>query len=174
MHRRRCLAALVLTAGAALATREGMAQDDFPGTRPVRLVVGFAPGGPADAVARLLAQRLNASLGVPVVVENRPGASGTLAAGAVARAPADGRTLLLANSGHSGTKALYPALPYDPVADFAAVAGVAARRTWCWSRRVPASTPSRTSSRQRAPSPATSTSALAAAAPPLPPCRLSC
>ena len=89
-------------------------------------MVGFAPGGPADAVARLLAQRLNASLGVPVVVENRPGASGTLAAGAVARAPADGRTLLLANSGHSGTKALYPALPYDPVADFAAVVGVAA------------------------------------------------
>ena len=126
MHRRHCLAILALTASAALATGEATAQDDFPGTRPIRLVVGFVPGGPADAVARLLAQRLNALLGVPVVVENRPGAGGTLAAGAVARAPADGRTLLLANSGHSGTKALYPALPYDPVADFAAVAGVAA------------------------------------------------
>src|SRR4051812_27669815 len=126
MHRRHFLAALSFAACSVAASPQATAQDDYPGKRPVRLIVGFAPGGPADALARLLAQRLNASLGVPVVVENRPGASGTLAAGAVARAPADGHTLLLVNSGHTGTKALYPALPYDPVTDFAAVAGVAA------------------------------------------------
>ena len=69
MHRRQCLATLTLAAASAVAWRAATAQGAFPAPgRPIRLMVGFAPGGPADAVARLLAQRLNASLGVPVVV----------------------------------------------------------------------------------------------------------
>jgi tripartite-type tricarboxylate transporter receptor subunit TctC len=125
MRRRHCLAALALLAGGGVLPRPAFAQGAFPEGRPVRLVVGFAPGGPADTLARLIAQPLAAALGVPVVVENRLGAGGTLAAALVARAPADGHTLLFVTSGHAGTGALYPNLPYAPEADFAAVAAVA-------------------------------------------------
>jgi tripartite-type tricarboxylate transporter receptor subunit TctC len=89
------------------------------------LVVGFAAGGPADTLARLLTGPLSSALGVPVVVENRGGAGGTIAAAAVARAPADGHTLLFVTSGHAGTGALYGNLPYDPERDFTAVTALA-------------------------------------------------
>lgn len=124
MHRRHCLAGLTLLAAGGLP-RSGGAQQQFPNGKPIRIVVGFAPGGPADTLARVLTQPLAAALGAPVVVENRPGAGGTLAAAAVARAPADGHTLLLVTSGHAGTGALYPNLPYAPETDFAAVAALA-------------------------------------------------
>jgi tripartite-type tricarboxylate transporter receptor subunit TctC len=91
-------------------------------SRPVKLVVPFAPGGQPDVVARALAEPLGKALGQPVIVENRPGAGGNIAAEAVARAPADGHTLLMGTNGPLAVSpALYRALPYDPLRDFAPV-----------------------------------------------------
>ena len=92
----------------------------------VRFVVGFTPGGSSDILARALAAKLAESLGQPVVVENRPGAGGNLAAEVVAKSPADGNTWLLGNNAILATNhALYTRLGYDPVKDFAPVALVA-------------------------------------------------
>jgi tripartite-type tricarboxylate transporter receptor subunit TctC len=94
--------------------------------RPIRIVVPFTPGGTTDILARALGPKLAAAMGSTVVVENRPGAGGSLASGEVARADADGHTLLM---GHIGTlavnPAIYPKLNYDPVKSFAPVAYVA-------------------------------------------------
>ncbi|GAA4334268.1 tripartite tricarboxylate transporter substrate binding protein [Pigmentiphaga soli] len=91
-------------------------------TRPVRLVVPLAVGGGVDAVARILAAKLGAALGQPVVVENQGGAGGTLATGYVARSPADGYTLIFSSTSAAVINALvYKNLPYDPVKDFAPV-----------------------------------------------------
>lgn len=111
-----CLGLLVGVYGSALAQA-------YP-TKPVTLVVPFAAGGPADVMARLLGQQLQ--LGQPVVVDAKPGAGGTIGAATVAKAPADGHTVLFVTAGHAGTGALYPKLPYDPVTDFAPVIGLAA------------------------------------------------
>jgi tripartite-type tricarboxylate transporter receptor subunit TctC len=90
---------------------------------PVRFVVGFTPGGPSDILARLLAEKLAAPLGQAVVVENRPGAGGNLAAEVVAKSPPDGNTWLLGNNSILATNhALYSRLGYDPLKDFAPVA----------------------------------------------------
>ncbi|WP_043837890.1 Bug family tripartite tricarboxylate transporter substrate binding protein [Muricoccus aerilatus] len=94
MQRRTILAGLPGILGAGTLGRPALAQLGFP-ERPLRLVVGFAPGGPTDLVARVAARTMSAALGQTVVVENRPGASGGVAAGLVARAPADGYTLLV-------------------------------------------------------------------------------
>jgi tripartite-type tricarboxylate transporter receptor subunit TctC len=88
------------------------AQGDYPG-KPVRIVVGFTPGGGPDLTARYLAQKLTESWGQQVLVENRPGAGGTVAAGQVARAAPDGYTLLSVSSAHSVAAAIYPRLPYE-------------------------------------------------------------
>ncbi len=92
----------------------------------IRLVVPFTPGGSTDILARAIAPKLAASLGSTVVIDNRPGAGGSLGAGEVARAEPDGRTLLM---GHTGTlavnAALYPKLAYDPIRSFTPVAWVA-------------------------------------------------
>jgi tripartite-type tricarboxylate transporter receptor subunit TctC len=94
--------------------------------RPVRLVVPFAPGGLTDILARAAAEQLQARLGQPVVVENRAGAGGNLAAEAVARAAPDGTTLLVATQGIIAiNKALFARLTYDPDADFVALAMLA-------------------------------------------------
>ncbi len=91
-------------------------------SRPIRLVVPFPPGGPADAVARPLAQKLAELLGQPVVVDNRPGATGTIGASFVAKSPADGYTLLLGTSNELAmSPGLYEKLPYHPGEDFAPV-----------------------------------------------------
>ena len=99
----------------------GAAAADFP-TKPIRLVHGFAPGGPADVISRVIAQPLSARLGQPVLVESRPGASGIIASEAVARAEPDGHTLGLFIGGHTVTAALNAAnnkaLPYDSVESF--------------------------------------------------------
>jgi tripartite-type tricarboxylate transporter receptor subunit TctC len=88
-------------------------------TRPIKLLVGFAPGGGTDIVARSLAPRLSELLGQPVIVENKPGASGTIAADAVAKSASDGYTLLM---GHSNSNAIAPFVlqnvPYDAATDF--------------------------------------------------------
>ncbi|HEX9397312.1 MAG TPA: tripartite tricarboxylate transporter substrate binding protein [Burkholderiales bacterium] len=99
--------------------------DAFP-DKPVRFVVGFTPGGPSDILARALGQKLGERWGQQVVIENRPGAGGNLAAEAVARSAPDGHTWLLGNNSILATnESLYSRLAYDPVKDFAPVALVA-------------------------------------------------
>jgi tripartite-type tricarboxylate transporter receptor subunit TctC len=90
-------------------------------SRPIRLIVPFAPGGSNDIVARLLAESAGAALGQPIVVENRAGAGGVIGAEFVARAPADGQTLLI-NSSHATIPAIVARVPYNTVEDFAGVA----------------------------------------------------
>jgi len=93
------------------------AAQDFP-VRPLKIVQGFAPGGNADIIARILAQEMAKGLGQPIVVESRPGAGGNIGAEAVAKATPDGHTMLLVTGGHTVSGALYKALPYDPVESF--------------------------------------------------------
>src|SRR5512145_2220166 len=108
----------LLFAGAAQA-------QDFPG-KPIRMVVGFPPGGGTDVVARIIAPRYSELLGQSVVIENRPGATGTMAAGQVAKSAPDGYTIMM---GHVSVNAIAPALfsnlQYDVVRDFAPI-GIAA------------------------------------------------
>ena len=104
----------------ALWACTGAAQDAYP-NRPLRIVVGFTPGGGPDITARHVAQRLAESLGQQVIVENRPGAGGTVAAAMVVRAAPDGYTLLSVSSAHAAAAAIYPKLPYDTLKDLAGV-----------------------------------------------------
>ena len=90
--------------------------------KPIRIVVPFAPGGASDVLARLVGQRLSERLGQPVVVENKPGATTTLGAAEVAKAPPDGYTLMLAPAPFVIAPLMYPKLPYDAVKDFTGVA----------------------------------------------------
>jgi tripartite-type tricarboxylate transporter receptor subunit TctC len=114
--------ALACTWVVALAALPVHAQVD----KPVRLLVGFAPGGSADIAARLLADRIKDDLRQPVVVENRPGAGGRLVAEAVKNAPADGSVLMLTPIVVTVLAPMvFSKLPYDPIADFAPVAQVA-------------------------------------------------
>ncbi len=103
---------LLLAAAVGAAASDAWAQS-WP-TRPVRLVVPFPPGGLIDVMARLVGPRLAQELGQPVVIDNRPGAGGNLGASEVARAPADGYTLLMASPPLTISPALYPSLPYRP------------------------------------------------------------
>jgi len=113
---RTLLACFILAFSSAVT-----AQADFP-SRPIRLVVTVPPGGAADFIARLVGGKISESLGQPVVVENRGGAGGTIAADAVAKAAPDGYTLLQNSITTRGVGPhLYAKLPYDPVKDFAPV-----------------------------------------------------
>lgn len=96
----------------------------FP-AKPIRMIVGFAPGGGTDVTARVIAPVLAAGLGQRVVVDNRPGANGVLGTELTARAPADGYTILMINSGHTVNPALYGKLPYDSLRDFAPITLIA-------------------------------------------------
>ena len=120
MLERRALLARLLAAPLALSCLNARAQstDAWP-TRPVRLLVGFAPGGSSDIVARLIAQHMSLALGQQFVVENRPGAGGMIAAEAVAKAAPDGYTLILLPSGHASQAAMLAKLPFHPIDDFA-------------------------------------------------------
>lgn len=121
--RRRLLGGALALAALAGSRRAGAAA--WP-ERPVKIIVPFGAGGGSDIIARALAAELTSVLGQSVVVDNRPGATGFIACEAVARAPKDGYTLLLATSAtHTINPALHPKIPYDPVADFAPVAQVA-------------------------------------------------
>jgi tripartite-type tricarboxylate transporter receptor subunit TctC len=105
----------------AAGLRPARAQQNFP-SRPIRFVVPFAAGSATDVRARLFGQQMGVDWGQPVVVDNRGGANGFLAAEAVARAAPDGYTLLFtSNTTHGSNPALFRRLPYDPVADFAPV-----------------------------------------------------
>ena len=93
--------------------------------RPVRMLVGFGAGGGTDILARIVAPAMGAALGQPVVVENRPGAGGTIAANQTAKAEPDGYTSFMLNNGHAVSAVMINPLPYDPVADFQPVSMVA-------------------------------------------------
>ena len=93
-------------------------------TKPVRVIVGLAPGGGTDIIARLLTQKLSENLKRTFIVENRTGAGGTVAYALVAKAPPDGHTLLAVASGYAITPAVYPKLSYDPIRDFAPISVV--------------------------------------------------
>ena len=113
MHRILALTFGLLTAGIGAAARA----DDYP-TRPVTMVMPFAAGGPGDIIARLLTPVMGASLGQAVTVENVVGAGGTIGTNRVAKAQADGYTLLLMHVGQATSATLFRKLPYDPVGDF--------------------------------------------------------
>jgi len=96
---------------------------EYP-VRPIKLIVGFSPGGAADSVGRALAEGLSLRLGQTVVVENRAGANGNLAAEATARSPADGYALYFPSVGHAVNVSLYKRLSYDPIKDFTPIGKV--------------------------------------------------
>jgi tripartite-type tricarboxylate transporter receptor subunit TctC len=117
---------LHLAAGvAALPAASRIASAQTYPSRPVRIIVGFAPGGASDIFARLIGQWLSERLGSPFIIENRPGAAGNIAAEAVVNAPADGYTLLLTQSGNAINATLYERLNFDFIRDIAPVAGIA-------------------------------------------------
>lgn len=120
--------ALTLGAAGALALLAGpaLAQGSWP-TKPVRIVVPFAPGGTTDILARAVAPELSKAFGQQFIVDNRAGAGGNVGAEIVAKAPNDGYTLLMGTVGtHGINRALYPKLPFDPIKDFAPITLVAA------------------------------------------------
>jgi tripartite-type tricarboxylate transporter receptor subunit TctC len=111
---------LLVIAALFLCSLSAYGQEAYP-NRPLRIMVGFSPGGGPDVTARHIAQKLGEILKQPVLVENRPGAGGTVAAAMVARAPADGYTLLSVSSAHAAAAAIYAKLPYDTLKDFAGI-----------------------------------------------------
>src|SRR4051812_4213115 len=111
--KKHALVLLLALAGSAGA-------QNFP-SRPIKLVVPNAPGGLSDTTARLIAPGLGERLGQPVIIENRPGAGGTIATSAVAKAAADGYTLIAVFDAHASNPHLFHALDYDGIADFAPV-----------------------------------------------------
>jgi len=118
------LAAGLMIASLLLVPQPLAQAENYP-SRPIKLLVGAPPGGTTDTMARAIAQPLSTSLGRPVLVENRPGAGGNLAADAVAKAAPDGYTLLVSFTSHTINATLYPKLPYDPVADFTPISMIA-------------------------------------------------
>jgi tripartite-type tricarboxylate transporter receptor subunit TctC len=104
--------------GAALAWTVSVVNAQTSANAPVRILVGAPAGGTTDTMARALAQALGQQLSRVVVVENKPGAGGNLAAEMVAKAPPDGNTLLMSFTSHAINASLYPSLPFDPVKDF--------------------------------------------------------
>ena len=123
LPRRRFLQLGVSAAALPAVSRIAWAQESYP-TRPVRLLVGYAAGGPADTIARLVAQWLSERLGQQVVVENRVGAASNIAAEAVVRSPPDGYTLLFVTISNAVNATLYDKLNFVFLRDIAPVAGV--------------------------------------------------
>jgi tripartite-type tricarboxylate transporter receptor subunit TctC len=113
----------LLIAAAGLAASVAAFAQQYP-TKPVRIVVGFAPGGVADITVRIVAQKLSERLKQQFVVENRPSAGGIIAAEAVAKAAPDGYTLLLISNGNAVSVSLFKKLSYDPVKNFAMVSQI--------------------------------------------------
>lgn len=126
VRRTLMLGAAALVAGLTCVAPALAQSTDFP-TKPLRFVVPYPPGGPLDSSARFLAEKIRASLGQPVIVENRAGAGGNIGADQVAKATPDGYTLVMgAVATHAINPWLFASLPYDPIKDFAPVTIVAA------------------------------------------------
>jgi tripartite-type tricarboxylate transporter receptor subunit TctC len=120
----RAFASIAALFWVAAATGDASAQT-YP-TRPVRLVVPFGAGGPTDVIARIVAQKLSDAWGQQVYTENMPGAGGNTGVATVARAPADGYTILVVSTGFMVNPSMYSKIPYDPIKDFAPITLVAA------------------------------------------------
>jgi tripartite-type tricarboxylate transporter receptor subunit TctC len=119
MKRILTVLAATLLAGSALA------QSAWP-SRPIRMIVPFTAGSGTDIIARTVGDAMSRSLGQPVIVENKPGAGGTIGAAQVAKSEPDGYTVLIHSSGHALNPAIYPSLPYDTVKDLSGVTPLAA------------------------------------------------
>jgi tripartite-type tricarboxylate transporter receptor subunit TctC len=113
-----CLIAIAALLGVELGAAR--AQDAYP-SRPVKIIIAFPVGGLIDTVSRIVADKLSASLGQQFIIEARPGAGGTLATAAVARADPDGYTLMMINDNHSINPSVFKSIPYDSVKDFAPI-----------------------------------------------------
>jgi len=122
MHRRFAVSFVLALSFAGIA--QAQSSNSYP-NKPMKFVVAFAPGGPADIIARLLGQRLSDSIGQPVVIENKAGAGGSLASGLVAKAPADGYTLLLNTSSFAVNASLSKNVSFDAEKDFVLASVVA-------------------------------------------------
>ena len=120
----KALRTLVAGCAAALAALSAPAQADTFPSKPIRLVVPFAAGSGTDAVARLTGKYLGESLGQPVLIENKPGANGTIAAEYVAKAAPDGYTLLIMSSNFPINPSIYANAGYDPFRDFEPVSAI--------------------------------------------------
>ena len=118
MMMRLLAAVLAVAAVAGVATGERAHADTYP-SRTIKLIVGFPPGGNVDSVGRVMAQEMTKGLGQPVVVENKPGVVGSLAAELVAKASPDGYTLMVVAGAHPVNAAIHASLPYDPINSFA-------------------------------------------------------
>src|SRR3984893_8492669 len=114
-------AAIILVAGVLGFTQ---AVAGYP-ERPIKIVVANTPGGPSDIIARFMAAAMQEVMGVSVIVENKGGGGGNIGMGSVARADADGYTILLSTSAYSVNPGLYETLPYDPFKDFVAICELA-------------------------------------------------
>ena len=122
IHSLALAASFVACAGLAQPV---LAQAAYP-NKPVKIVIGFGPGSGTDILARMIAEELRVALGQPFLVDNRVGASAQIAAGFVAKSPADGYTLMLtSNSSHSVNPHVFKKLPYDPIMDFQPIGGIA-------------------------------------------------
>ena len=117
MMRTAVLLAVLIAAGSAAA-------QPYP-SKPIRMIVGFAPGGGTDVTARAVVQEFSEALGQRIVIDNRPGANGVIGAEVTAKSPADGYTILMVNNGHTVNPGMYKKLPYDTIRDFAPVTLVA-------------------------------------------------
>src|SRR2546423_13374275 len=114
---------LLLAVLSALVSSAAIAQS-FP-SKPIRIIVPFTPGSATDTMARPVAEKLAASLGQQVLVENRPGAGGSIGIAALSKSPADGYTLAVVSTGHVVNPVLYANLPYDTLRDFNGVSPLA-------------------------------------------------
>lgn len=123
--KRRSFLAGAAASGLAVATGARAQQPAFP-SKPVKFVIPFTAGSSTDIMGRTIAERVSASIGQPVVVENRPGAGGTIAAGAVAKSDPDGYTVLVHSGSHAVNPAIYTNLQYDTIKDFTSVSGLGA------------------------------------------------
>src|SRR6478609_1297008 len=121
LTRRTVLAASVATLGSPLVTPAAKASPDWPTKAPIRLIATFPPGGTADTISRILAPKLSAALGTQVVVDNKPGAGGTIGSDLAAKSPNDGYTLLMATGSTHSVGPYLQKLPYDPARDFTPV-----------------------------------------------------
>ena len=122
-------AAMLLSAAVSQAQTPAGSYPD----RPVKIIVPFAPAGPTDVVARLIAQKLSERLGKQFYIENVTGAGGNTGMGQAARAAPDGYTILFVSSSYVVNPSLYPKIPYDPYKDFAPVTVVGDAPNICWS-----------------------------------------